>query len=156
GLPASALRQKSPRLDAVDAAREKFFAGELEADALGARDWVTQEWLHFLNGIPKDATKEQLASIDAAWNLTRTGNAEIAMRWFLSGIRADYEPIRAPLEAHLVGIGRRKLVVPLYEELAKSPGNKAWAERVFAKAKPGYHPLTSKTVAEKLAAKPAS
>ena len=154
GIPVSALRAKSPRLEAVEQASAKFFAGELEADALGAEKWVTQEWLHFLNGMPQDASVEQLAAIDAAWKLTQTGNAEIAMRWFLAGIRADYAPIRAPLEEYLVGIGRRKLVVPLYEELAKTPANKVFAEQVFAKAKPGYHPLTQKTVAEKLAATP--
>jgi leukotriene-A4 hydrolase len=154
GIPVSALRAKSPRLEAVDAARTKLFAGELDAKDLGAKAWVTQEWLHFLNGIPKDATAEQLAKIDEAWKLTQTGNAEIAMRWFLAGIRAGYEPIRAPLRKYLVEIGRRKLVVPLYEELAKTPENKAFAEAAFAEAKPGYHPVTTKTVSEKLAAKP--
>ncbi len=154
GIPVSALRAKSPRLEAVDAARAKFLAGELAASKLGAKAWVTQEWLHFLNGLPKDVAKDKLGELDEAWHVTKTGNAEIAMRWFLAGIRAGYEPIRQPLERHLVGIGRRKLVVPLYEELAKTPENKAWAERVFAKAKPGYHPLTVKTVAEKLAAPP--
>ena len=154
GLPVSALRAKSPRLEAVDDLRAKFFAGEIEADAIGAKAWVTQEWLHFLNDLPRDASAKQLAALDQAWKLTRTGNAEIAMRWFLAGIRADYAPIREPMSKYLVGIGRRKLVVPLYEELAKTPANKAWAEQVFARAKPGYHPLTQKTVAEKLAAKP--
>jgi leukotriene-A4 hydrolase len=154
GIPVSALRAKSPRLEAVEQAGAKYFAGEIEAGELGAEEWVTQEWLHFLNAMPTGASAEQLAAIDDEWKLTKTGNAEIAMRWFLAGIRAGYAPIRAPLEQHLVGIGRRKLVVPLYEELAKTPENKAFAERVFAKAKPGYHPLTQKTVAEKLAATP--
>ena len=150
----SALRAKSPRLEAVELARTKYFAGELEADEIGAGKWVTQEWLHFLNNVPKDATVAQLEPLDDAWKLTGTGNAEVAMRWYVAGIRAGYAPIRVPMERYMVDIGRRKLVQPLYEELAKRPEDRAFAERVFAKAKPGYHPLTQKSVAEKLAAKP--
>ena len=72
------------------------------------------------------------------------------MRWFVAGIRAGYEPMRGPLEKYMIGIGRRKLVVPLYEELAKTPENKAWAVAVYARAKPGYHPVTQGTVELKL------
>jgi hypothetical protein len=43
---------------------------------------------------------------------------------------------------YLVSIGRNKLVKPLYRELSKTPGGKAFAKRAFEEAKPGYHPLT--------------
>ena len=43
-------------------------------------------------------------------------------------------------------IGRRYLVVPLYEELAKTPGGLQFARGVYAKAKPGYHPMTQASI----------
>jgi hypothetical protein len=43
-----------------------------------------------------------------------------------------------------VTIGRNKLVKPLYRELVKTDEGKAFAQRAFDEAKPGYHPLTIK------------
>lgn len=150
GVPRNAVPVTSPRLAAIDAVRAQWLAGALEAKQLGAKTWVTQEWLHFLNGLPKDLKQEKLAELDAVWHPTATGNSEIATRWFVAGIRAGYAPIRAPMEQYLISIGRRKLVVPLYEELAKTSEGKAWALAVYAKAKPGYHPVTQSAVELKL------
>jgi hypothetical protein len=47
-------------------------------------------------------------------------------------------------------IGRRYLVVPLYEALAKTPDGRAFAREVYAKAKPGYHPLTQASIEKAL------
>jgi hypothetical protein len=47
---------------------------------------------------------------------------------------------------YLESIGRRKLIVPLYKELAKSAKGKQWAQGVYEKARPGYHPLAQGTV----------
>ncbi|MEG2981741.1 MAG: leukotriene A4 hydrolase C-terminal domain-containing protein, partial [Stenotrophomonas sp.] len=43
-------------------------------------------------------------------------------------------------------VGRRKLVLPIYAELLKTPEGLAFAKEVFAKAKPGYHPITTASV----------
>jgi len=154
GIPSNAVKSTSAKLAAVDAQRAEFVAGTRQAAALDGKTWSTQEWLHFLNGLPDPSTVAQLEALDAAFALTATGNAEIAFAWFKRGIAANYEPIKAPLEAHLIGIGRRKLVVPLYEALAKTPAGKAEAIRIFNLASPGYHPLTRTTVATKLGVAP--
>jgi hypothetical protein len=43
-------------------------------------------------------------------------------------------------------IGRRKLIVPLYQELAATPEGLALARRIYAAARPGYHPLAQDAV----------
>jgi hypothetical protein len=43
-------------------------------------------------------------------------------------------------------IGRLKLIQPLYESLMKTPAGTEVAKRVFAKARPGYHPETVKAI----------
>ena len=44
------------------------------------------------------------------------------------------------------GIGRRKLIAPLYASLMKSPSGTEFAKRVYTKARPGYHPETVATI----------
>ena len=48
-------------------------------------------------------------------------------------------------DKHLSGIGRRKLIVPLYKSLITN-GKKEWAQSVYLKARPGYHPLAQGTI----------
>ena len=43
-------------------------------------------------------------------------------------------------------IGRRKLIMPTYEALVQTDAGLALAKAVFAKAKPGYHPITTGSV----------
>jgi len=150
GVPATAPMPAAPLFDVVDAARADFLSGNRTAEALEAKTWITQQWLHFLNELPADLSADKMAELDAAYALSASKNAEIAMRWFLSGIRANYAPIREPLRAHLIGIGRRKLMMPLWSELAKSPDNKRWAKEVYAVARPGYHPIAQASVDEVL------
>lgn len=151
GIPADAPVSRSPRFDAVDTARTEWLAGKRKADALGADAWVTYEWLHFLNGLPATLPVEQLQALDTAWKLTGTGNAEVAFRWYALTIRSGYVQARPAIAAFVERIGRRKLVLPLYEALAKTADGKAFARQVYAKAKPGYHPLTQGSVERVLA-----
>jgi hypothetical protein len=146
GIPASAVAARSERLAAVDEARRRFLSGEVAAEAMKDGEWNTQEWLHFLNGLPETTTREQLAALDAAFKLTAASNSEIAFRWYLAGIRAGYAPVFEPLERFLVTVGRRKFVKPLFEALWAVPERRAFATRVYAKARPRYHPVTQAAI----------
>jgi hypothetical protein len=48
----------------------------------------------------------------------------------------------------MIRIGRRKLIVPLYRDLAATPEGLALAKKIFAKARDGYHPLAQTSVAD--------
>jgi aminopeptidase N len=153
GIPANATVPSSPRFAAIAAQRDQWLAGTRKANALDAKGWNTQEWMYFLDGLPKPLTRAQLAEFDAARHLTGAANAEIARRWYLAAIRADYRPARKAMAAYMARIGRRYLVVPLYEELAKTPQGLKFAREVYATAKPGYHPMTQASVEKALAKK---
>ena len=146
GIPADAPVAHSARFDAVDKAASDFIAGNLAAKDIQAKDWVTLEWVRFINALPNTPEVEQIRSLDDAWSLSNSGNAEIAFRWYVATVRAGYTDARPQIAAFIERIGRRKLVVPIYEELAKTPDGKAFAIEVYAKAKPGYHPLTQGSV----------
>jgi leukotriene-A4 hydrolase len=145
GLPADAVLPVTNLFQPVDAARDSWLAGSLVAKKIGT-DWVAQQWLYFLDGMPPTLTATQLTELDKAFGLSKSPNAEIGHRWFKLVIINDYQPGFPGLEAYLKTIGRRKLIEPLYESLMKTPAGTEVAKRVFAKARPGYHPETVKAI----------
>ncbi|HJU83323.1 MAG TPA: M1 family metallopeptidase [Holophagaceae bacterium] len=153
GLPAGAAVPHAPAFDKVDGEIAAFLK-DGKAESLPGKAWCTQEWLHFLRGLPADLSLDQMKALDAAWHLTDTGNAEVAHVWLLTAIRRGYEPANDRLAAYLIEIGRRKLITPLYAELAKTPEGKARALAIYAKARPGYHPLAQGSVDRLLGYKP--
>jgi leukotriene-A4 hydrolase len=146
GLPASAPDPKSDAFAKVEAAAKPWVDGAIPAAKIANVGWTTHEWLHFLKFLPEQLGSERMADLDRAFKLTDSGNSEIAHQWLLMAIRNKYAPADARLEQYLVGIGRRKLIRPLYEELVKTPEGKQRALAIYAKARPGYHPLAVGTV----------
>ena len=146
GVPANAPKTVSPRFDAIDAARKAWLdAGTLPGKAATAQ-WSTQEWVHFLEGLPETLKTAQLAALDAAYTFTGTPNGEIAQRWYPLAVRSGYTRANKAIAAFLSTIGRRKLIMPTYEALVKTPAGLKLAEETFAKARPGYHPITTGSV----------
>ena len=146
GVPSTAPQLASPRFDAVDAARKAWLEdGTLpSSDATGK--WTTQEWVHFIEGMPQTLNVTQMGDLDAAYKFTGTPNGEIAQRWYPLAVRSGYTQANAAIAAFLQKIGRRKLIMPTYSELVKTPEGLKLAEGTFAKAKPGYHPITTGSV----------
>jgi leukotriene A-4 hydrolase/aminopeptidase len=146
GLPASAPRPKSEALARVETAAAEWREGKTPAAELPAREWSTQEWLHFLRALSPAPPKERLALLDRAFRLTEAGNSEIVNQWLLLAIASGYEPAYPRLERFLTSMGRRKFLKPLYEELVKTPEGKARALAIYRKARPSYHPIAVTTV----------
>jgi hypothetical protein len=92
--------------------------------------------------MPAALSAKQLEELDKAYGFTRSQNAEIEHSWLEIVIRNNYQPSYARLEEYLKTIGRHKLIAPLYADLMKTPGGTVFAKRVYAKARPGYHPET--------------
>lgn len=145
GIPASAKRAASPRLAALDTQRSAWLKGEVPTADLPAKNWIALEWMHFLNDIDGKATAAQMQELDQTFGLGKTGNNEIAYRFFLASVHAGYN-VREPLNKFLMSVGRQKFVVPLYGALLKNPNEKEWAKGVYAKARSHYHPVTQASV----------
>lgn len=154
GVPASARKAQAARLEAIDALRARWQAGEIAPADFGAAAWSTQEWLHFLNALGEAPTVAKMQALDEAFMLSQARNSEIAFRWYMAGIRAGYAPVRAPLQQFLSTVGRRKFVAPLFGELAKRPDDKAWATALYATVRERYHPVTQAAVDTALGYRP--
>ncbi|HEX8248058.1 MAG TPA: M1 family metallopeptidase [Pyrinomonadaceae bacterium] len=146
GLPKNAPQPASDAFNKVEAQARNWLDGKLRTNAIQTRAWTTQEWLHFLKTLPADVGARRMSELDGAFNLTRSGNSEIAFQWLLMSIRNKYEAANPRLEEFLTSIGRRKFVKPLFEELVKTPEGKTRAGNIYAKARPGYHPITQASV----------
>ncbi len=142
GVPADAVLPVTTAFEAVAEARGRWLDGKLPAKKLDTRDWLTPQWRYFLDQMPRTLRKEQLADLDQTFALSRSSNALVSRSWLMLVIRNGYSPGLARLEEYLKAIGRRKLIEPLYAELMKTPAGATLAQRVFALARPGYHPQT--------------
>jgi len=145
GLPSDAPNPTSDAFDKVDTVSAAWLKGETTAAQLPTTQWTVHEWLHFLNNLPRDLSLDKMSELDNQFNLTQSTNAERAFAWFMLAVGNGYQPIYPALDKHLSGIGRRKLIVPLYKSLITN-GKKEWAQSVYLKARPGYHPLAQGTI----------
>ena len=146
GLPKNAPQPASDAFVKVEAQAKNYLSGKISVGAIETKSWTTQEWLHFLKTLPTDTGAKRMAELDGAFNLTKRGNSEIAFQWLLMSIRNDYAAANPRLEEFLTSIGRRKFVKPLFEELAKTSEGTKRANEIYARARPGYHPITAASV----------
>jgi len=144
GIPEDAPVPESDAFSIVDQARYAWLAGSIQADEIDSEKWVVHQWLYFLNNMPEKLSQEQLADLDKVFALTNSKNNEIAHSWLLISVNNWYQPAFKRLHEYLTSIGRNKLVKPLYKALSLTPQGKVIAQKAFAEAKAGYHPLTVK------------
>lgn len=151
GVPDTAPQVTSARLAAVDAAREAWLESAALPAATVTAQWSTQEWVHFLEGLPQAPDPEQLTALDAAYRFTGTPNPELAQRWYPLTVRSGYTTARPAMAKFLSRVGRRKIVMPIYKALAATPDGLAFAREVFAAARPALHPITVASIEAALA-----
>lgn len=145
-IPSFAVMPKSDALEKVEQARDAWLmSGSVEALAQ-ASAWSTQEWVHFIDALPRKLDADRLSALDRRFKLTDSPNAEIAHVWFRLAIANRYTAAFPAMERYMIRIGRRKLIVPLYRDLALTADGKAMAQRIYAKAREGYHPVAQSTV----------
>jgi len=138
GLPSDTPRPRSKALADVDVQIGRWNQ-DAEPMALDTREWVTQQWIHFLEGIAATLDSAAMLKLDAAFHLTETGNSEILAVWLRLAIAHGYSVADARLEEFLMNVGRRKFLEPLYKEMAKTPAGRARAEAIYERARPRYH-----------------
>ncbi len=150
GIPAFATKARSRNFSIVDTARIAWQGSGTLPSAQITSEWGTQEWVHFIDGMGKTLPVDKLAALDKAYAFTGTANGEIAMRWYPLAIRSGYLEANEAAGAFIERVGRRKLILPIYAELVKTPEGLAFAKAAFEKAKPSYHPITTASVQDML------
>ena len=112
--------------------------------AVRALDHV--ERLRFLNGLRGNCPRSGWPDLDAASGCPMP-HSEVLFAWLALAIPNRYEPAIPAAERFLTSMGRRKFAAPLFEALlAQGEWGRPIAERIYAKARPTYHPVTSGTI----------
>ncbi len=146
GLPTNAAEPHAAGFERVAEQVTAFNSGGPARD-IPWTSWGTLQRQRFLQALPGDQTPTRLAELEAALGFNATGNAEVLFDWLALAVRNGYEPCGPALESFLTRQGRRKFVAPLYRALmAQGPWGQAFARRVYARARLGYHPVTTGTV----------
>ncbi len=154
GMPSNWVPPVSGAFVPVDAAARAFFADKGPASAIPWSGWSTQERQRFLAWRPENLrdgadwlTEAQLADLEATLNLREEGNAEVVFAWLQIAVQHRYQPAVPTLEKFLTTMGRRKFVLPLFQSLwAEGDWGRPIATRLYARARPGYHPVTTGSV----------
>lgn len=113
---------------------------------LQTSSWTIHHWLHFIGQLAATVDIAQLQQLDQGFGLSQSQNAEVAAAWFKVALAKNYTEAQPALQQFLVRVGRRKFVVPLYQQLSQSPETLGWAKAVYQQARAGYHPLTQSAV----------
>jgi aminopeptidase N len=104
--------------------------------------WCTHEWLHFL----RSQAEPDMARLDREFQLSESRNSEILHQWLLMSVERGYRPAEQKVEEFLCSVGRRKFLKPIYTELTKTEAGRERARRIYAKARPGYHPIAQASI----------
>ncbi len=105
--------------------------------------WTTQEAQLFLRDLPKPLSRKQIKELDGQFKFTEGGNSEILQEWFPHAIASNHAEAYPALEKFLTRVGRLKYLKIMYAALVQTPEGLAFAQRVYAKARPGYHSITA-------------
>jgi leukotriene A-4 hydrolase/aminopeptidase len=144
GLPANAPKPQSEAFARVEQ-QAKAFADGGSADAIQADPWSSHERVHFIQSLPL-LPVDRMAALDARFHFSDSGNSEVLSAWLEKSIDARYKGAYPAIERFLTTQGRRKFLKPIYEKLAKNPDDLAFAKRIYATARPTYHPVSQATI----------
>ncbi len=149
GLPSDAIIPTTDKFTAVDGQITRLKDGSPAKD-LKVADWGTFQWIYFLRHLPAGQTEKQMDDLDATFHFTKSGNSEILAAWLEQCVKNDHEKAYGKLEEFLTTVGRRKFLMPLYQELIATEKGKAIAKKIYGKARPNYHSVSVRTIDDML------
>lgn len=144
GIPSNITPVSSADFDAIDKIQKSW--RETGVAGLSKKITTTAEKQHFIDHLPADITAKEMEAIDKEFNFTNGGNFIIKRQWFVQAISHQYKAANPAIEQFLIGSSRTGSVMMLYKEMAKTPEGKVWANKIFDKAKSGYHATTVQAV----------
>jgi leukotriene-A4 hydrolase len=145
GLPANCPTIRSVELERAGNAASDFLTS-YSTKSIDTLNWTTHHWMYFLRSMKGKLDVSKMEILDKSFAFTNSGNSEIQCEWYLAAIATGYTKAFPNMEHFLLSVGRRKFVKPLFTELAKTSAGLALANKIYEKARPGYHAVTVQTV----------
>jgi len=146
GLPSNVEEPHAEAFDQVDHFVSDFVAGNPPA-AAPWENWGTFERQRYLQTLPRTLTRQQLDTLESSFALNELGNNEVLFNWLELVVNNQYDPGVPSLTHFLTSQGRGKFVRPLYRVLmTKAEWGRPIARRIYAEARPMYHPIVAAAV----------
>jgi len=144
GIPPNMVRPPASTFAEQDQAAANFI--KHAASPAAWDQWNTEERLRFLNRLPRKIGKGYVAELERAIGFDENNfNKEIQFAWLDLAVANRFDPAVPLLERFLTSQGRGKFVKPLIQALAEDESwGKPIARRVYAEARPLYHPLVTR------------
>lgn len=143
-IPANITSPVSDDFDRIDNIQKTWRQTGIKG--LGIKIKSTNEKQHFIDYLPNDLTQGEIASIDKEFNFTKRGNFIIKRQWFVQLIKHQYKAAYPDIESFMIATSRTGSLMTLYKEMVKTPEGKAWAKKIFERAKSGYHLTTVEAI----------
>ena len=144
GVPSNIIPADPKAFTEVDAAVAAFARGGAP-NAITWAQWTTDERLRFLNKLPRKLATPRLDALERGFGLNAIRNSEVRFAWLDLAVANHYDPAVPSLEEFLTTQGRRKFVRPLIKALAADSGwGRPIAARIYARARPLYHPMVTR------------
>lgn len=149
GVPDNAPEFASDAFDLVDRQVAALLAGA-DVGSLETGGWVSQQWVHFVRGLPQDVRHDVLEAVDERFGFTASGNIEIATAWLELAVASGYVFAQPAVDAGLAGFltrhGRALYIRRVYERLVTTDRGLERAREIYAIARPTYHPVSQAVV----------
>jgi aminopeptidase N len=147
GIPKNSIAISSNKFDEVMQTISKWKAEKISSKEICNKNWVIQQRIHFIRNIPKEISNKKLKELDDDCGFSNTSNSYIAMVWFEQAAKRNYHAnnIDKKMEEFLINVGRRWYVTTIYNALKENDRVKE-AVKIYKKAKPNYHSVTTRTV----------
>ncbi|MCP5397071.1 MAG: M1 family metallopeptidase [Sphingomonadaceae bacterium] len=142
GLPDNVWRPDASAFAEVDAAVGAY-TDKRAIPNKSWTEWTSAERQRFLDNLPAKLSAEDLAALDTALGLAKTGNNEELFLWLELALANRYEPAVPQAETFLSKVGRTKFVRPLFAVLMdQGSWGQPIAKRIYAKTRSSYHAVT--------------
>lgn len=145
GIPGNIPPAVSPQFSAIDTIIANWQKTK-QLVGLSQQLKSTNQLLYFIRQLPATITADNMASLDKEFKFSQSGNAEIQTAWYTWAIQKQYRPAYPYIESFLSSVGRRKFLRPLYGEMIKTAEGKAWAKKIYTRARANYHPVAYSTI----------
>jgi len=146
GLPDNCPVVESTQFQKVEEQMNAWKESTTKAAELNTENWMTPQWLYFLQQLPEELSNDQMIDLDGAFGFTNSGNSEIQSAWMCSVIPNNYEGVKKATEDFLFEVGRRKFLVPIYKAIQNSEAGNERALAIYNNSRANYHAVSRETL----------
>ena len=137
---------ESLALNKIHLQANKWMNDEILLEEVDNDNWRGQQWLYFLNVLPEILPEIKLQFLKDF--VLKSNNPALIGKWLVIAIKNNYE-VDSELKNFLANNGKLSLILPIYQELAKTIIGKDQAVKLYQKSKAYYHAF-SRCEVEKL------